>query len=47
MDYGKRIEKGDVVSLEELASGDLRLSPLQGPAADELCLWTVVSLKQD
>ena len=27
--YG--LEKGDVVSLEELASGDLRISPLQGP----------------
>ena len=26
------LKKGDVVSLEELASGDLRLSPLQGPA---------------
>lgn len=26
------LKKGDVVSLEELATGDLRLSPLQGPA---------------
>ena len=26
------LKKGDVVNLEELASGDLRLSPLQGPA---------------
>ena len=29
------LRKGDVVSLEELASGDLRLSPLQGPASKQ------------
>ena len=30
------LKKGDVVSLEELASGDLRLSPLQGPAMKQI-----------
>ena len=30
------LKKGDVVSLEELASGDLRLSPLQGPAMKQV-----------
>ena len=27
------LNKGDVVKLEELGSGDLRISPLQGSAA--------------
>ena len=30
---GNRLDKGDVVSIEELASGDLRISPMQGKDA--------------